>query len=98
MESAERRQGERAVFIESAILIEAGFSDVVDTIWLVTASEEIRVERIMSRNGCTRQEAMSRIHSQKSDVEKEKFASRIIHNSDKKPLIPQIFSALSVLS
>ena len=94
----ERRQGERAVFIESAILIEAGFSDVVDTIWLVTASEEIRVERIMSRNGCTRQEAMSRIHSQKSDVEKEKFASRIIHNSDKKPLIPQIFSALSVLS
>ena len=52
----------------------------------------------MSRNGCTRQEAMSRIHSQKSDVEKEKFASRIIHNSDKKPLIPQIFSALSVLS
>ncbi len=97
-EWCERRQGERAVFIESAILIEAGFSDVVDTIWLVTASEEIRVERIMSRNGCTRQEAMSRIHSQKSDAEKEKFASRIIHNSDKKPLIPQIFSALSVLS
>lgn len=91
----ERRREERVVFIESAILIEAGFSDVVDTVWLVTAPVEIRAERIMSRNGCSRQEAILRIRSQKSDAEKEKFASRIIHNSDKKPLIPQIFNALS---
>ena len=43
-------------------------------------------------------EAKEEIHKFRSDAEKEKFASRIIHNSDKKPLIPQIFSALSVLS
>lgn len=89
------RENEPVVFTESAILIEAHFFDVVDDIWLVTAPEETRIARIIARNGCTREEALSRIHAQMPDAEKEKFASCIIVNAEEKPLIPQIFNALA---
>lgn len=91
------RADESAVFMESAILVEAHFADAVDEIWLVTAPEETRMARIMARNGCSREEAVSRIRAQMPDVEKEKFSSRIITNSDEKPIIPQILSALATL-
>ena len=61
-------------------------------------TEEVgELARIMARNGCSREEAVSRIRAQMPDVEKEKFSSRIITNSDEKPIIPQILSALATL-
>lgn len=89
---------EPLLFIESAILLEAGFSDTVDEIWLVTAPEAVRVNRIVARNHCSPEEAMSRIRAQMDEAEKEKYASAVILNDGEKPLIPQIFKALSSLA
>ncbi|MCD7710385.1 MAG: dephospho-CoA kinase [Porphyromonadaceae bacterium] len=83
------------VFMESAILIEAGFFNAVDVIWLVTAPETLRVQRIVSRNGFTPQEAWQRIRSQQNDSEKEKFASYVIVNDGERPIIPQVLSVIS---
>ncbi len=93
-----KRSAEPVLFIESAILLEAGFSDTVDEIWLVTAPEAVRVSRVIARNHCSAEEAISRIRSQMSDAEKEKYASAVILNDGEKPLIPQIFKALSSLA
>ena len=93
-----KRSAEPVLFIESAILLEAGFSDSVDEIWLVTAPETVRVNRVIARNHCSAEEAISRIRSQMSDAEKEKYASAVILNDGEKPLIPQIFKALSSLA
>lgn len=93
-----KRSAEPVLFIESAILLEAGFSDTVDEIWLVTAPETVRVNRVIARNHCSAEEAISRIRSQMSDAEKEKYASAVILNDGEKPLIPQIFKALSSLA
>lgn len=82
------------VFMESAILAESGFTDMVDAVWLVEAPEEIRVARIVRRDSCSSQEARQRIRAQWSDEIKERYASVVLHNDDKTPLIPQILGAL----
>lgn len=82
------------VFMESAILTESGFTDMVDAVWLVEAPEEIRVARIVRRDSCSAQEARQRIRAQWSDEAKERYASVVLHNDGKKPLIPQILGAL----
>ena len=82
------------LFMESAILAESGFTDMVDAVWLVEAPEEIRVARIVRRDSCSAQEARQRIRAQWSDEAKERYASVVLHNDGKKPLIPQILGAL----
>lgn len=78
------------VGIESAILIEAGFSDTVDYIIMVYAPLEVRISRVMQRDNCTREQVVNRIKSQMDDEEKKAKAHFIIVNDNETPLIPQI--------
>ena len=82
------------VFVESAILYESGLSDMVDEVWCVVADEEKRVERVMKRNGLTKQEVLDRINSQISDKERGKRADHIIDNSGNISLLKQIIKIL----
>lgn len=68
------------VFADAALLIEAGFHNHCDGVWLVTANEETRLKRIMERDGSSREEAENRIARQLPDSEKIPFASYIIEN------------------
>ena len=77
--------GDRVVAIESAILFESGFSDVVDKIVTVVAPIDVRVSRVMSRD------------SQMGDDEKISKSDFIIENDGRKPLNEQIDVMLSVL-
>lgn len=70
-----------SVVVEAAVLIEAGWQNIVDEVWLVTANTETRIVRLMSRNGYTREEALMRISSQMSDEEKAAYADVVIDNS-----------------
>jgi dephospho-CoA kinase len=81
--------------IESAILIESGFTQEVDVILLVYAPEELRLERVMKRDFSSRELIVKRIRSQMCDEEKMKLADYIIINDDKTPLIPQVESILT---
>lgn len=54
-------------FVESAILGSSGLSDLCSSIWLVTAPESLRLERVMSRGGITEEDALRRIEAQKSE-------------------------------
>ena len=93
-----KRSAEPVLFIESAILLEAGFSDSVDEIWLVTAPEAVRVSRVIARNHCSAEEAITRIRSQMSDDAKAKYASAVIVNDGDKPLHTQLFKDISSLA
>ena len=46
------------------LLIEAGVTDRVDEIWVVTVRPEIQLERLMARDGIGREEAGQIIGSQ----------------------------------
>lgn len=70
-----------ALVLEAAVLIEAGWVDLVDEVWVVSAPVELARERLMSRNGITEEQANARIESQLTNAEREKYAKVIIDNS-----------------
>src|ERR1035437_5950132 len=74
------------LFIESAILYESGFNKLVDKVILITASEDIRVERVVKRDGTSPEHVRARMSHQISEEEKLRLADFIIHSDDNKPL------------
>ncbi len=55
------------VFVEAALLIENHYDEVCDELWYVRASEDIRIERLMSQRGYTLSKCRDIINSQMSD-------------------------------
>jgi dephospho-CoA kinase len=78
------------VIHEAAILIESGFYKMMDFTILVSAPDEMRIERVMRRNNLTRESVISRMAKQWPDSEKRKFATLELVNDNKNLLIPQI--------
>ena len=83
-------EGRERCFVESAILASSGLAAMCGEIWLVTASEEVRVERVMQRDSLSEDAIRSRIRSQREE-ERLVMASgipvRIIDNSGTVPLL-----------
>lgn len=77
---------------EAAIIVETNTCDQYDALVLVTAPEEVRIERVMTRNNISRKEVKQRMAAQLSDDEKKKFADFVIENDGNKALIPAVLS------
>ena len=58
-----------AAIVDAPALFESGFDRECDVLVLVVAEKELRITRIMSRDGITRKEAEQRINSQMSDCD-----------------------------
>lgn len=86
------------VAMESAILLEAGFTNEVDKIVMVYAPSEVRIARAIRRDSATRKEVERRIQSQMDDEKKRGAADFVIVNDGETPLIPQVLSLISSLS
>lgn len=94
-----RRRNDFSILgIESAILIEAGFSGEVDTVVMVYAPEEIRLQRAIERDASTRELVEKRIRSQMNDERKRMLADFVIMNDGETPLIPQVLELITLLS
>lgn len=52
----------------------------LDETWLVSAPEEVRIQRIQMRDGLDRAQAQARISAQMSEAEKRAKADRILYN------------------
>ena len=78
---AAEESGFRVIVFDVPLLIECGWQEIADEVWLVTAPMEERVRRIKARDGLSEAEAKKRIASQMSDDEKKPFADVIIDNS-----------------
>ena len=81
IETIKRTTTGRLVVLDAPIPVERGFRDVSDEIWVVTADRDIRIQRIIDRDGISKQEAESRINSQMSDEEYQSLADRLIVNN-----------------
>jgi dephospho-CoA kinase len=75
------REGHRVVFYMAPLLIEAGATDRVDEIWVVTVRPEIQLSRLMARDAIDRAEAERIIDSQMPLAEKERHGRIVIDNS-----------------
>jgi len=87
LEEAERererigRQDERAIVLSNIpLLLEVGMQDRFDLILLVYAPPEVQIERVMKRNGMTREEAAARLSAQMPIDEKLRRADVVIRN------------------
>ena len=70
------------VIQESAIAIDMGIKDTFDYTIVVTADQGVRINRVIARDNCDREDVIARMNSQISDEEKLKHADFIIVNND----------------
>jgi dephospho-CoA kinase len=69
------------VVLDAAILIEASWQNLVDEIWVVKASKDEQLKRLMTRDHLARDEAVSRIEAQMPLVQKLAYADVVIDNT-----------------
>lgn len=81
---------EQLIFNEAAILFETGAYKNFDKNVLVTAPDELRIERVMKRDKVSEQEVLNRINAQWSDAQKRELADHVIVNDEKMPLLDQV--------
>lgn len=75
-----RRENCKGVLIDAIGLFESRANELCDITVAVTAPEEIRLKRIVSRDRITEEEARLRINAQKNEAFFEKNADIIIRN------------------
>ena len=72
--------GTDVVVVEAAVLIEAGWQDLFDEVWVVTSDKETVIERLKDRNSLSREDAIARIESQMSNDERVGHSNVVICN------------------
>ena len=75
-----RQRGVDVVVLEAAILLEAGWTPLVDEVWVTVAPESTVVERTRERTGLSEEQILARIRSQMSSEERAKHAEVVINN------------------
>ncbi len=75
---------------EAAILLESGGYRQMDEIVLVSAPEEVRIERVMNRDNISRNKVLDRIKNQWSDQQRRPFCDFEVMADDKHLVVPQV--------
>jgi dephospho-CoA kinase len=87
----------KVVGLESAILYEAGFQDMVDAVVMIYAPEALRIERAMKRDQATEAQIRERMAAQLDDKEKLSRADYVIYTDGTIPLDVQLSRLLTQL-
>lgn len=78
----EKHKETKFIIKEAAILFESGSYKDCDKIILVTAPKEVRIERVMHRDGVTREKVLERMSTQWDEEKKAELSDYIINNID----------------
>ena len=81
LEKIDKNNDKELIFIDVALLFEAKFDDLVDKIIVVYVDENTQLTRLMKRNSISKKEALSRIVSQMSPIEKAKLGDYTVNNN-----------------
>ena len=76
-----KEQGAPLCVLDMPLLYETGLDKLCDRVWCVYLPEEEQLQRLMARDGFTREEAMQRLRSQMPTEEKAARAQVIIDTS-----------------
>jgi len=74
-----RQQGVDVVVLEAPLLIEAGWTSLVDEVWVTVAPESTVLKRLKEQVGLSESESLARIRSQLSSEERIKHADVVIN-------------------
>lgn len=76
-----RSSGAVLCFLDFPLLYEKGYDQYCDSVWCVWLPEDLQLQRLMERDGYTRDEAMCRIRAVMSSDEKANRSAVVIDNS-----------------
>ena len=71
-------------FFEAALLIECGYGKLVDEMWYIYATEEVRTKRLIKSRGYSKERIEQTMASQRSDASFRQQADQVIDNSGDK--------------
>jgi len=74
-----QRQGRRVVVLEAPLLLEAGWTSLVDEVWVTTSPEATVLKRLEERTGLSQAESLTRIRSQLPSAERVRHADVVIN-------------------
>ena len=73
-----RQQEAKVAVLDAPLLIEAGWTSLVDEVWVTIAPEATILKRLRERGGLSEQESTARIRSQLTLEERTKHADIVI--------------------
>ena len=73
-----RQQGASVVVLEAPLLLEAGWTSLVDEVWVATAPKATVLKRLREQTGLSESESLARLRSQLPDKERLKHADVVI--------------------
>lgn len=86
------QQSTAYVLKEAALMFESDSYKQLDEVIVVTAPEELRITRTMSRDHISREAVLSRMNNQLSQEEKLSRGQYEIRNNEQELLIPQVIA------
>jgi len=95
-----REKGAEVAVVEAFGLIEAGWTDMVDAVWVTVSSEQVVIDRLKKERGMEEEQIKARINSQLSPEESEKHADALILNDgtldEMKAKVRELWAGLQV--
>ncbi|XP_077359806.1 bifunctional coenzyme A synthase [Festucalex cinctus] len=76
--SQAREQGKDVCVVDAAVLLEAGWTDMVHEVWVTIIPEEEAVSRITERDGVAAEDAQRRLQSQASNAQRLEHANVVL--------------------
>jgi dephospho-CoA kinase len=76
-----QQEGHNLVVLDMPLLLELSWQLRVEEVWIVRVPLEIQIQRVMARDGFTRQQVLERIHKQMPTGNKLNYATVVIDNS-----------------
>jgi len=80
LERQVNESGQEVVFVQIPLLFETGMQNHFDDVWLVTANEQTRIDRVVIRDGLDVEQIKNRIKNQLDDEKKSALVHTIIKN------------------
>ena len=75
---------------EAALIFEAGAEKQLDLVIGVSAPKDMRMKRVMERDGIGKEQAEARMRNQMDDTEKMSLCDHVIINDEKHLIVPQV--------
>ena len=69
------------VFVEAALFIEAGYRDIVDSLWYIYAREDVRIKRLQEGRGYTLEKIHNIMNNQLQEDVFRKYCDVTVDNS-----------------
>lgn len=81
LEKIEENTDKEYIFVEAALLIEAGYKEFLDETWYIYASQDVRTKRLIESRGYSKEKVESIICNQLSEDDFRKSCDKIINNN-----------------